>query len=253
MTEQLSALRDIPGSARPSGATISPDGSRVVFAGLTEGGKGTPATTAPSSPSTLTVAPPRCCGGLTCPQNGIVRYPTFSPDGTQIAFVDDYCDSSHNVWVMNADGSDAHQIVSDPLGAGHVYGLAWSAAGDRIALSSDVGTLYLRAGRLGLREDRQCVRVLLAWSAVLSRRLSPGPAARAAGRRGPGILPCRGRPRAATDCRAEPAYLPRSRDWPEPRCRTSRARPPSLLHSPLHGVLAGRTRASVRPSCRGSA
>jgi Tol biopolymer transport system component len=72
--------------------------------------------------------------------DGIVRYPTFSPDGTQIAFVEDYCDHNHNVWVMNADGSDAHQIVSDRLGAGHVRGLAWSASGDRIALLSDVGS-----------------------------------------------------------------------------------------------------------------
>ena len=44
---------------------------------------------------------------------------------------------------MNADGSDAHQIVSSdigPLGATHVHGLAWSAAGDRIALAVDDGT-----------------------------------------------------------------------------------------------------------------
>ena len=44
---------------------------------------------------------------------------------------------------MNADGSDAHQIVSSdmgPLGATHVHGLAWSPAGDRIALSVDQGT-----------------------------------------------------------------------------------------------------------------
>ena len=136
VTEQLSALQDIPGSARPSGATISPDGSRVVFAGLTERGLSCHngalfAVDAEGGPAEVLWTSHR-------PQNGIVRYPTFSPDGAQIAFVDDYCDSS-NVRVMNADGSDAHQIVSDPLGAGHVYGLAWSAAGDRIALSSDVG------------------------------------------------------------------------------------------------------------------
>ena len=65
VTEQLSGFGDIPGSARPSGATISPDGSRVVFAGLTKTREeGAPATTAPSSPSTLTVAPPRCSGSL---------------------------------------------------------------------------------------------------------------------------------------------------------------------------------------------
>jgi hypothetical protein len=139
VTEDLSALLDLPGSSRPRGATISPDGSRVVFAGLTEGSE----------------------EGLSCHNgalfavqadggsaevlwtshnvhNGLLNYPTFSPDGTQIAFADGYCDRDHSVWVMNADGSDAHQI-SDSIGAGHVYGLAWPAAGDRIALSMDVG------------------------------------------------------------------------------------------------------------------
>ena len=140
VTEQLSALRDIPGSGRPSGATISPDGSRVVFAGLTEGWEGhwchfgaLFAVDADGGPAEVLWRSPG-------PHNGIVRYPTFSPDGTQIAFVDDYCDTSHNVWVMNADGSEAHQIVSDALGAGHVYALRWSAAGDRIALYSDLGS-----------------------------------------------------------------------------------------------------------------
>ena len=65
VTEQLSEFNDIPGSARPSGATISPDGSRVVFAGLTTTWKTeTPATTARYSSSTQTVAPPRCSGSL---------------------------------------------------------------------------------------------------------------------------------------------------------------------------------------------
>jgi Tol biopolymer transport system component len=77
------------------------------------------------------------------PQNGIVRDPTFSPDGSQIAFADGNCDSSHSVWVMNADGSDAHQVVpidGEPLGATHVHNLAWSPAGDRIAVEVDQGT-----------------------------------------------------------------------------------------------------------------
>ena len=37
--------------------------------------------------------------------------PTFSPDGTQIAYVAGGGDHSHHVWVMDADGSDAHEIV----------------------------------------------------------------------------------------------------------------------------------------------
>ena len=145
VTEQLSGFSDIPGSAWPSGATISPDGSRVVFAGLTEpylAGKNSChngalfAVGADGGPAELLWA-------SHIPQNGIVRDPTFSPDGTQIAFADGYCDWGHTVWVMNADGSDAHEIVSVEMlpGAGHVNGLAWSPVGDRIALRFE-GTFY---------------------------------------------------------------------------------------------------------------
>ena len=76
-------------------------------------------------------------------QDGIVNYPTFSPDGTLIAFTDGYCDHDHSVWVMNADGTDAHHVAAiegEQLGATHVAGLAWSPAGDRIALMIDQGT-----------------------------------------------------------------------------------------------------------------
>ena len=44
-------------------------------------------------------------------QEGIVEDPTFSPDGSQIAYNDGAGDHNHHVWVMGADGSDAHEIV----------------------------------------------------------------------------------------------------------------------------------------------
>jgi Tol biopolymer transport system component len=106
------------------GATIAPDGSRVVFAaggyrdtdvGLfvvdAEGGQ-----------------PVRIAQG---------RGPTFSPDGTQIAYVSTDRTGPH-VWVANADGSDAHEILADePALAENNVSLAWSPAGDRIAM--DIG------------------------------------------------------------------------------------------------------------------
>jgi Tol biopolymer transport system component len=105
------------------GATIAPDGSRVVFGagdyrgrdvGLfvvdTEGGQ-----------------PVRIAQG---------QEPTFSPDGTQIAYVSTGRTGAH-VWVANADGSDAHEIlVDEPALAENNVSLAWSPAGDRIAMGN---------------------------------------------------------------------------------------------------------------------
>jgi len=114
------------------GAAISPDGSRVVFAGKPE-----------DDAAPYAVYAIDADGGpiekLVESVHGVVRTPTFSPDGTRIAYADDNSDVDHSVWVMNADGSDAHQIVPDP-GAGHVTGLAWSPAGDRIAYANESAT-----------------------------------------------------------------------------------------------------------------
>jgi WD40-like Beta Propeller Repeat len=58
--------------------------------------------------------------------------PTFSPDGTQVAYL-----LEGQVWVVDVDGSHAHQIhaydENGRFGAG-VTGLQWSPAGGRIAL-----------------------------------------------------------------------------------------------------------------------
>ncbi len=72
--------------------------------------------------------------------DGMVQAPTFSPDGTKIAYTYGAGDHSNSVWVMNADGSDAHEIVSNADVVGHVRGLQWSPVADRIALGLEGAT-----------------------------------------------------------------------------------------------------------------
>ena len=104
------------------GAAISSDGSRVVFATtegrlyvVDEGGQ-----------------PVRIAEGAASP--------TISPDGTQIAYLSMLPESTFNsagqapVWVVNADGTDAHEILADePALANGIFHLRWSPTGDRIA------------------------------------------------------------------------------------------------------------------------
>jgi Tol biopolymer transport system component len=57
------------------------------------------------------------------------QLPEWSPDGTRIAFVEQTHPTGGDIWVMNADGSDAHAVTSgaDKLGT------AWSPDGSEIA------------------------------------------------------------------------------------------------------------------------
>ncbi|MFN8234437.1 MAG: hypothetical protein U0V56_13560 [Actinomycetota bacterium] len=60
---------------------------------------------------------------------------TWSPDGSQIAYLTG--NRRVEVWVANADGTDAHQILADePTELRDTTGLAWSPAGDRLALGA---------------------------------------------------------------------------------------------------------------------
>jgi Tol biopolymer transport system component len=106
------------------GAAISPDGKRVVYDedGLfivdVDGGR-----------------PVRIAEG-----DGCCSSPTFSPDGTQVAYLGEREDAARKfvemgVWIVDANGGNAHEILADePTVFGGVSGLQWSPAGDRLAL-----------------------------------------------------------------------------------------------------------------------
>ena len=108
------------------GAAISPDGSRVVFAG--DGDDGLYVVDAEGG------QPVRIANG---------EEPTFSPEGTRIAYLGKprggCCvqGGREHVWVVNADGTDAHEILGEePALAEGVFQLTWSPAGDRIAMAN---------------------------------------------------------------------------------------------------------------------
>jgi Tol biopolymer transport system component len=98
------------------GAAISPDGSRVVYA--TDG---------------LYVVD--ADGGHPVRIAEVGSSPTFSPDGSQIAYlVNNSGPGEAQVWVADSDGSDAHAILADePAMIEGVFDLAWSPTGERIA------------------------------------------------------------------------------------------------------------------------
>lgn len=110
-------------------ASISPDGRRVVYTsfGLERPPSGLYVVDADGGPSEV----------LVDSAGTFLVAPTFSPDGTRIAYLDRRGEhqDKHRVWVVNADGSDPHVIVAEAtLNHAAVSGLAWSPTGDAIAL-----------------------------------------------------------------------------------------------------------------------
>ncbi|MBT8076524.1 MAG: PD40 domain-containing protein [Gammaproteobacteria bacterium] len=94
-----------------SNVTVSPDGKTLVFDMLGD-----------------IYSVPVSGGEATALTDGIEwnYQPTFSPDGSQIAFVSDRA-GGDNLWVMNADGSEPHAITDE---AEHlVHNPAWGPDG----------------------------------------------------------------------------------------------------------------------------
>lgn len=100
---------------------FSPDGRLIAFTGLERG--------LPNSEIFVMAADGRQRIQLTKTPQGNSD-PTWSPDGTRIAFVSERDGGVPQVFVMRSDGSDVRQITDDTAAKSQ---LAWSPRGDRIA------------------------------------------------------------------------------------------------------------------------
>lgn len=60
--------------------------------------------------------------------------PSWSPDGTKIAFISDRNGPDFDIYVMNADGSNMMQLTDDPA---NEFGPTWSPDGKQIVFNSD--------------------------------------------------------------------------------------------------------------------
>src|SRR5918999_1952691 len=59
--------------------------------------------------------------------------PSWSPDGTKIAFTSDRENGNFDIYVMNADGSGQTRLTDDPA---NDFNPSWSPDGEKIAFSS---------------------------------------------------------------------------------------------------------------------
>ena len=137
----------------PTGGSFSPDGSEVVYAaGPWERSAVYAVSSAGGAPrlilrSTRRIVFPDGHGAL-----AFAYHPALSPDGTRIAYFDGMFDHSHNLWVVNADGTERRVLLDDEVSApGHVRALTWSPDGERLAFTTDESLYIVRPDGNGLR------------------------------------------------------------------------------------------------------
>jgi TolB protein len=70
------------------------------------------------------------------PDNSWAMRPTWSPDGSRLAFVSDANSNYNQVWLMAKDGNARKQLTSEALGILWVDSMAWEPDGARLAVTA---------------------------------------------------------------------------------------------------------------------
>jgi len=142
------------GAADPTGGSFTPDGSEVVYAA---GPWERSAIYAVSSDGGTPRLILRSTRRIFFPHDGhsalgFAYQPALSPDGTRIAYFDGMFDHSHNLWVVNADGTERRVLLDDEISApGHMRALTWSPDGGWLAFMTDDSIYLVRLDGTGLR------------------------------------------------------------------------------------------------------
>ena len=134
-----------------SGGSFSPDGSQVIYAAPPEDTWRSSiyvVDTRGGTPQVLLSGSRRLYPVIGRSIHSWLSNPTYSPDGTLTAYFDHQFDGPSQLRVMNADGTGV-RVLLDGTGY-HVYNLAWSPDGERLAWAGSKGILVVGADGSGL-------------------------------------------------------------------------------------------------------
>ncbi|GAA2778143.1 serine hydrolase [Crossiella cryophila] len=145
-------IEDLYGFALPEQPAVSPDGTRVVYVLRTTD------RAADHDVRTLWTVPVAGGEPRQLTRGTADRSPAWSPDGSRIAFLRAQ-DGPAQLWLLPADGGEAEQVTTLPLGAGAPVwrpdggALAFTAAVDLAADGTEAGTAPVVTDRLGYKAD----------------------------------------------------------------------------------------------------